>query len=78
MSWNGLVLMQPYEYEEIGEVGASSNQIKINFDLSVNDVLNAWTVPYASGEPSETQQQIAVLQDALAELSRKVVYKDAQ
>lgn len=78
MSWNGLVLMQPYEYEEVGEVGASSNQIKLNLDLSVGDVLNAWTVPYASGEPSETQQQIAVLQDALAELSRKVVYKDAQ
>lgn len=78
MSWNGLVLMQPYEYEEVGEVGASSNQIKLNLDLSVGDVLNAWTVPYAAGEPSETQQQIAVLQDALAELSRKVVYKDAQ
>ena len=78
LSWNGLVLMQPYEYEEVGEVGASSNQIKLNLDLSVGDVLNAWTVPYASGEPSETQQQIAVLQDALAELSRKVVYKDAQ
>lgn len=78
MSWNGLVLMQPYEYEEVGEVGASSNQIKLNINLSVGDVLNAWTVPYAAGEPSETQQQIAVLQDALAELSRKVVYKDAQ
>lgn len=78
VSWNGLVLMPPYEYEEVGEVGAPSNQIKINFDLSANDTLNAWTVPYASGEPSETQQQIAVLQDALAELSRKVVYKDAQ
>ncbi len=78
LSWNGLVLMQPYEYEEVGEVGASSNQIKLNLDLSAGDVLNAWTVPYAAGEPSETQQQIAVLQDALAELSRKVVYKDAQ
>ncbi len=78
VSWNGLVLMPPYEYEEVGEVGAPSNQIKINIDLSVGDVLNAWTVPYAAGEPSETQQQIAVLQDALAELSRKVVYKDAQ
>lgn len=78
MSWNGLVLMQPYEYEEVGEVGAPSNQIKLNLGLSAGDVLNAWTVPYAAGEPSETQQQIAVLQDALAELSRKVVYKDAQ
>ena len=70
MSWNGLVLMPPYEYEEVGEVGAPTNQIKINFDLSVNDVLNAWTVPYAAGKPSETQQQIAVLQDALADLPR--------
>lgn len=78
LSWNGLVLMQPYEYEEVGEVGAPSNQIRLNLDLSAGDVLNAWTVPYAAGEPSETQQQIAVLQDALAELSRKVVYKDAQ
>lgn len=78
MSWNGLVLMQPYEYEEVGEVGAPSNQIRLNLDLSAGDVLNAWTVPYAAGDPSETQQQIAVLQDALAELSRKVVYKDAQ
>lgn len=78
LSWNGLVLMQPYEYEEVGEVGASSNQIRLNLDLSAGDVLNAWTVPYAAGDPSETQQQIAVLQDALAELSRKVVYKDAQ
>lgn len=51
MSWNGLVLMQPYEYEEIGEVGTSSNQIKLNLDLRAGDVLNAWTVPYASGEP---------------------------
>lgn len=55
MSWNGLVLMQPYEYEEVGEAGASSNQIKLNLGLRAGDVLNAWTVPYASGEPSETQ-----------------------
>lgn len=54
MSWNGLVLMQPYEYEEVGEVGAPSNQIRLNLDLSAGDVLNAWTVPYAAGEPSGT------------------------
>ena len=76
MSVNGLAL-QPYvEFSEIGTTGDNSSSITLKFPLSVGDEVCAWTVPYDRGTASATEQKIEDLENALAELSRKVVYKE--
>ena len=76
MSVNGLVL-QPYsEFSEIGATGTESKTITLKFPLAVGDEVCAWTVPYDRGTASDTDQKIEDLQNALADLSRKVVYKE--
>ena len=78
MSVNGLVL-QPYsEFSEIGATGDESKTITLKFPLAVGDEVCAWTVPYDRGTASDTDQKIEDLQNALADLSRKVVYKEEQ
>ena len=78
VSWNGLVLTPLYEFNEIGAEGAESSAIAFAFALSAGDEINAWTVPYERGNPSAVQGRIDALEEALADLSQKVVYKDAQ
>lgn len=78
VSWNGLLLTPLYEFNEIGAEGSESATVTFAFPLSVGDEINAWTVPYERGNPSAVQGRIDALEEALAELSQKVVYKDAQ
>lgn len=76
MSVNGLLLTPTTNFTEVGATGDKSTSIVIKFDLKVGDEVCAWTVPYDRGTASETETQIKALQDALADLSQKVVYKD--
>lgn len=76
MSVNGLLLTPTTNFAEVGTTGDKSTSIVIKFDLKVGDEVCAWTVPYDRGTASETETQIKALQDALADLSQKVVYKD--
>lgn len=78
VSWNGLLLTPLYEFNEIGAEGSESATVTFTFPLSVGDEINVWTVPYERGNPSAVQGRIDALEEALAELSQKVVYKDAQ
>lgn len=76
MSWNGVVLIPDYDFSEIGASGNESGEIRFTFPLSVSDELNAWTVPYDHAKPDTVESRIDELESALADLSRKVVYKD--
>lgn len=77
LSWNGILLMPIIDWNETGDTGTESTQIKLNFNLAEGDVLNAWTVPYDHGEPSNTETRLSALEDSLADLSARVVYKEA-
>lgn len=77
LSWNGILLIPVIDWNETGVTGTESTQIKVNFNLAVGDALNAWTVPYDHGEPSTTEARLSALEDSLADLSAKVVYKES-
>lgn len=77
LSWNGIILIPVIDWNETGVTGAESTQIKVNFNLAVGDVLNAWTVPYDHGEASTTEARLSALEDSLADLSARVVYKES-
>lgn len=77
LSWNGILLIPVIDWDETGVTGAESTQIKVNFNLEAGDALNAWTVPYDHGEASTTEARLSALEDSLADLSAKVVYKES-
>ena len=77
LSWNGILLIPVIDWNETGVAGAESTQIKVNFNLAVGDALNAWTVPYDHGEASTTEARLSALENSLADLSAKVVYKES-
>ena len=77
LSWNGILLIPVIDWNETGVTGAESTQIKVNFNLEAGDALNAWTVPYDHGEASTTEARLSALENSLADLSAKVVYKES-
>lgn len=77
LSWNGILLIPVIDWNETGATGTESTQIKVNFNLAVGDALNAWTVPYDHGEASTTEERLSALEDSLADLSARVVYKES-
>lgn len=77
LSWNGILLIPVIDWNETGVTGAESTQIKVNFNLEAGDALNAWTVPYDHGEASTTEARLSALEDSLADLSARVVYKES-
>ena len=78
LSWNGVLLVPLYDFSEIGDAGEESTSVLFSFPLSVADEVNAWTVPYDHAKPDTVDSRITNLEEALADLSRKVVYKDEQ
>ena len=77
LSWNGILLIPVIDWNETGVTSTESTQIKVNFNLAVGDVLNAWTVPYDHGEASTTEARLSALENSLADLSARVVYKES-
>lgn len=76
LSWNGIVLFPAENFTEIGDEDAMSGQFACLFDMEAGDVLNAWTATLGAGAVSEAIATANAASDAVAELSRKVVYKD--
>lgn len=77
LSWNGILLIPVIDWNETGVTGTESTQIKVNFNLEAGDALNAWTVPYDHGEASTTEARLSALENSLADLSARVVYKES-
>lgn len=76
ISWNGLNLVKEVSYNEIGETDTKSTKFQITIPLKTGDVLNAWTIPLGRGTTDELIERIKLLEDAFAELSRVVVYRE--
>ena len=65
-------------FTEVGDVDTMSSRISLLFALSTGDVINAWVGTLGAGDVSEAIATANAASDAVAELSRKVVYKDAE
>lgn len=76
LSYNGAVLMKPNNFEEIGEVDHESTTFRIKFPVEAGDELMAWTVPLGRGDTTSLIARVETLDDALADLSQRVVYRD--
>lgn len=78
LSWNGLHLFPEENFNEIGDQDHKSQQFSLAFDAEAGDLLNAWTPALGSGIAAEAIIEAQNATDAVAELSRKVVYKDEE
>ena len=76
LSWNGLLLYPGRQFEEVGEPDASSNSVRVLMPMQVGDELDAWVGVLGNGEVAGAIEAANAAQDAVAELSRKVVYKE--
>jgi hypothetical protein len=78
LSWNGLQLYKPSNFEEVGTPGNLSSTVKLNMPIAVGDEMNAWTAALGAGDVGTLSEGLNTVTNDLAELSRKVVYKDDQ
>lgn len=76
VSWNGLILDRGTSFSEVGSNESKSTEIKLDIPLKAGDTLVAWTVPLGRGTTDELIERIRALEDALADLSRVVVYRE--
>lgn len=74
--WNGLTLERDISFSEEGTEETNSEVFRILIPLKAGDALTAWTVPLGRGSTDELIERIAALEDALADLSRVVVYRE--
>ena len=78
VSWNGVMLYPDENFVEVGEADKKSGQFKVLFDMDAGDVLDVWTPALGSGLAADAIAEAQSASDAVAELSRKVVYKDEE
>lgn len=78
VSWNGLMLYPGENFDEVGATDSMSSVIKIHFALSAGDVIDTWVASLGAGGVTEAIDAANTATEAVAELSRKVVYKDAE
>lgn len=76
LTWNGLDLIRLYNYEEIGDEFQWSTDIKLLFPLKEGDEMKAWTAALGIGDLTELIPQINTVQNAILDLSDRVVYRD--
>ncbi len=81
VAWNGIVLAINRNFVEVGEEDTKSSTFRLTFDVSADDELGVWVGALGQGDFSsqaEIMQSIEAVSDAVAELSRKVVYKSEE
>lgn len=76
LSWNGLLLYPGRQYEEAGDADKQSRSVRVLMPMQAGDELDAWVGVLGSGDVGEAIAAAAQAQDAVAELSRKVVYRE--
>ena len=75
LSYGGM-LISPTFFVEIGEPTAPSTQFKTLIDFKAGQELNAWISPLGKAYEIDLTERIVALEEALADLSRRVVYAD--
>lgn len=78
ISWNGLVLSPGKQFEEVGVADTASGKFKTLMPMSAGDELDAWIGALGAGNVGEAIITATEARDAVADLSRRVVYREEQ
>lgn len=76
IAWNGLVLAPTENFNEVGNADEKSVAITLTFDAKAGDLMNAWVGALGSGNVDEALATAVAAEQAIADLSRQVVYKE--
>lgn len=76
VSWNGLVCHLGVNFNEIGDEDTYSTTFKLTFDAEAGDEIDVWIGALGKGEVADAIALAGEASAAVAELSRKVVYKE--
>lgn len=76
VAWNGLVLAIGQNFTEVGAQDTFSTTFRLTFDAKAGDELDIWIGALGKGDVAEAIALAGEASAAVAELSRKVVYKE--
>ena len=76
VAWNGLVLAIEQNFTEVGAQDTFSNTFRLTFDAKAGDEIDVWIGALGKGDVAEALALAGEASAAVAELSRKVVYKE--
>ena len=76
VSWNGLVLAMGQNFTEVGAEDTFSDTFRLTFDAKAGDELDIWIGALGKGDVAEAIALAGEASAAVADLSRKVVYKE--
>lgn len=78
VSWNGLVLAIGQNFIEVGAEDTFSDTFRLTFDAKAGDEIDIWVAALGKGDTAEALALAGEASAAVADLSRKVVYKESQ
>lgn len=76
VSWNGLVLAIGENFTEVGAEDTFSDTFRLTFDAKAGDEIDIWIGALGKGDVAEALALAGEASAAVADLSRKVVYKE--
>lgn len=76
VAWNGLVLAIGQNFTEVGAEDTFSSTFRLTFDAKAGDEIDVWIGALGKGDVAEALALAGEASAAVAELSRKVVYKE--
>lgn len=76
VSWNGLVLAIGQNFTEVGAEDTFSDTFRLTFDAKAGDEIDVWIGALGKGDVSQALALAGEASAAVADLSRKVVYKE--
>lgn len=76
--YNGLQCYLGSNFVEVGNTDTKSNKFKLTFDAKAGDELDVWVAALGKADVADAISTAQAANDAVAELSQKVVYKDAE
>lgn len=78
LGWNGITLYIEKNFIELGTVDKLSSTFSLTFDAKAGDELDAWIAPLGKKDVADAVATAKSAEEAVAELSRKVVYKNQE
>lgn len=78
VGYNGLTCYLGTNFVEVGNTDTKSNKFKLTFNAKSGDELDVWVAALGKADVADAINTAQAANDAVAELSQKVVYKDAE
>ena len=78
IGYNGLTCYIGSNFVEVGNTHTKSNKFKLTFDAKSGDEIDVWVAALGKADVVDAINTAQAANDAVAELSQKVVYKDAE